>query len=64
MGCSSRPCFALFNRDPLRVPIEDLNALVRRHLISVISRNPTRAVAQLESDVSELIIAGMMTLNS
>ena len=37
---------------------------VRRHLISVISRNPTRAVAQLEADVSELIIAGTVTLNS
>lgn len=54
----------LFNRDPLRVPIEDLNALVRKHLISVISRNPSRAIVQLEADVSELITAGMLTLNS
>ncbi|KAG8823660.1 hypothetical protein FRC19_003370 [Serendipita sp. 401] len=54
----------LFNRDPLRIPIEDLNALVRKQIVAVISRNPSKAVAQLEADVSELITAGMVTLNS
>ena len=54
----------LFNRDPLRIPIEDLNQLVKKHMNIVLSRNPSRAIAQLESDVSELLMAGMVTLNS
>ena len=54
----------LFNRDPLKVPIEDLNNLVRKHMTSAIARNPGKAVSQLENDVSELITAGMVTLNS
>jgi hypothetical protein len=54
----------LFNRDPLRIPIEDLNQLVRKHMGGVIARNPSRAVSILEGDVGELITAGMLTLNS
>jgi hypothetical protein len=54
----------LFNRDPLRIPIEDLNHLVKKHMNIVLSRNPSKAIAQLESDVSELLMAGMVTLNS
>lgn len=54
----------LFNRDPLRIPIEDLNQLVKKHLSVVLSRNPSKAITQLESDVSELLMAGMVTLNS
>jgi hypothetical protein len=56
----------LFNRDPLRFPIEDLNSLVRRHMLAVISRNPNKnkAVEKLEGDVQELIMGGMVTLNS
>ena len=54
----------LFNRDPLRIPIEDLNQLVKKHLNVVLSRNPSKAITQLESDVSELLMAGMVTLNS
>jgi hypothetical protein len=54
----------LFNRDPLRIPIEDLNQLVKKHMNVVLSRNPSKAIAQLESDVSELLMAGMVTLNS
>lgn len=54
----------LFNREPLRVPIEDLNALVKKHMAAVVARNPGKAISQLESDVSDLIFAGMLTLNS
>jgi hypothetical protein len=54
----------LFNRDPLKIPIEDLNSLVKKHMVTVVGRNPRKAVSQLESDVSELITAGMVTLNS
>jgi hypothetical protein len=54
----------LFNREPLRVPIEDLNALVRRHIRAVLSRHPGKVVAQLEADLTELITTGMVTLNS
>lgn len=42
---------------------EELNALVRAHILVVTSR-PQRALATLEHDVSELINAGMVTLNS
>lgn len=54
----------LFNREPLRIPIEDLNSLVKKHMVAVISRNPGKAVAQLEADLTEFITAGMVTLNS
>jgi HbrB-like len=48
------------------MPIEDLNSLVRRHMVAVISRNPNKnkAIEKLEGDVEELIMGGMVTLNS
>ncbi|KAI0644373.1 HbrB-like-domain-containing protein [Trametes meyenii] len=54
----------LFNDEPLRVPIEDLNQLVKRHIQTVVSAAPGKAVATLEHDTYELIAAGMVTLNS
>jgi hypothetical protein len=42
---------------------EDLNQLVKRHIQSVVSNSPARAVATLESETSELIGSGMDTLN-
>ncbi|EIW62463.1 HbrB-domain-containing protein [Trametes versicolor FP-101664 SS1] len=54
----------LFNEEPLRVPIEDLNQLVRRHISTVVSAAPGKAVATLEHDTRDLISAGMVTLNS
>ncbi|KAI0373563.1 HbrB-domain-containing protein [Pilatotrama ljubarskyi] len=54
----------LFNEEPLRVPIEDLNHLVKRHIQIVVSAAPGKAVATLEHDTYELISAGMVTLNS
>ncbi|KAG9123498.1 hypothetical protein FRC07_014869 [Ceratobasidium sp. 392] len=53
----------LFNSENLKVPIEDLNNLVRQHIQTVISRAPSRALAALEQDVRELVNTGMMTLN-
>ncbi|KAI0958325.1 hypothetical protein AcV7_004176 [Taiwanofungus camphoratus] len=54
----------LFNGEPLRVPIEDLNQLVRRHIQMVVSSAPSKALATLEHDASELIASGMVTLNA
>ncbi|KAF8170203.1 HbrB-like-domain-containing protein [Mycena galopus ATCC 62051] len=54
----------LFNREPLRIPIEDLNGLVKRHIQAVVSSSPSRAVSTLEHDAAELIGSGMITLNS
>ncbi|KAG1812422.1 HbrB-like-domain-containing protein [Suillus subaureus] len=45
----------LFNEEPLRVPIEDLNALLCL---------PSKTLATLETDARELIAAGMVTLNA
>ncbi|KAI0259675.1 HbrB-like-domain-containing protein [Gloeopeniophorella convolvens] len=53
----------LFNGEPLRIPIEDLNTLVKRHIQSVVSNSPAKAIATLESEASELIGSGMDTLN-
>ncbi|KAF9007987.1 HbrB-like-domain-containing protein [Cyathus striatus] len=54
----------LFNGEPLRIPIEDLNVLVKRHIQAVVSASPSKALATLESDTSELIGKGMVTLNA
>ncbi|KAH9928056.1 HbrB-like-domain-containing protein [Amylocystis lapponica] len=54
----------LFNGEPLRVPIEDLNQLVKRHIQTVVSLSPSKALASLEHDASELIASGMVTLNA
>jgi hypothetical protein len=40
-----------------------LNQLVKRHIQSVVSNSPARAIATLESETSELIGSGMDTLN-
>ncbi|KDR75396.1 hypothetical protein GALMADRAFT_249446 [Galerina marginata CBS 339.88] len=54
----------LFNGEPLSKPIEDLNVLVKRHIQLVVSSSPSRAIATLENDASELIASGMVTLNA
>ncbi|KAJ7502771.1 HbrB-like-domain-containing protein [Mycena galericulata] len=54
----------LFNGEPLRIPIEDLNVLVKRHISSVVPSSPSKAIATLEHDAAELIAAGMVTLNA
>ncbi|KAF8135589.1 HbrB-like-domain-containing protein [Boletus edulis] len=54
----------LFNEEPLRVPIEDLNNLVKRHIQTVLAASPSRALTTLATDARELIGAGMVTINS
>ncbi|KAF7321508.1 hypothetical protein MKEN_00671600 [Mycena kentingensis (nom. inval.)] len=54
----------LFNGEHLRVPIEDLNTLVKRHISSVVSSSPSKAIATLEHDAAELIASGMVNLTS
>ncbi|KAG6862302.1 hypothetical protein C0995_016000 [Termitomyces sp. Mi166 len=54
----------LFNGEPLRIPIEDLNLLVNRHIQSVVSSSPSKALSTLENDASDLIASGMVTLNA
>ncbi|KIY44556.1 HbrB-like protein, partial [Fistulina hepatica ATCC 64428] len=54
----------LFNGEPLRIPIEDLNVLVKRHIQAVVSAAPQKALATLDNDAAELIASGMVTLNS
>ncbi|KAJ7599358.1 HbrB-like-domain-containing protein [Mycena floridula] len=54
----------LFNGEPLRIAIEDLNILVKRHISSTISSSPGKAVQNLENDAAELIASGMVTLNA
>ncbi|KAJ3716531.1 HbrB-like-domain-containing protein [Lentinula raphanica] len=46
----------LFNGEPLRVPI--------RHISSVVSAAPSKALSTLENDTSELLSSGMVTLNA
>ena len=43
---------------------EDLNALVKRHIQTVVTSMPNRALNKLESDAADLIAAGMVTLNA
>lgn len=43
---------------------EDLNALVKRHIQTVVTSMPSRALNKLESDAADLIAAGMVTLNA
>jgi hypothetical protein len=43
---------------------EDLNVLVKRHIQSVVSASPSRALATLENDAAELIAQGMVTVNA
>ncbi|KAK0498408.1 HbrB-like-domain-containing protein [Armillaria luteobubalina] len=53
----------LFNGEPLRIPIENLNMLVKAHIATAAS-SPSKALATLEHDTSELIGSGMRTLNA
>ena len=43
---------------------EDLNALVRRHIQTVLAVSPSKTLSTLETDARELIAAGMVTLNA
>jgi hypothetical protein len=43
---------------------EDLNILVKRHIQTVVSQSYSKALSTLESDASDLIAAGMVTLNA
>ncbi|KAJ1304331.1 hypothetical protein OPQ81_005490 [Rhizoctonia solani] len=54
----------LFNSENLKLPIEELNTLVKQHIQAVISRAPSRALAALEQDVKDLVNMGMITLNA
>ncbi|PPQ64995.1 hypothetical protein CVT26_015704 [Gymnopilus dilepis] len=55
----------LFNGEPLRIPMQVCPIFhVKRHIQSAVSSAPSRAIAQLETDASELIAAGMVTLNA
>lgn len=54
----------MFNGEPLRIPIEDLNALVKSHLQTVVSKSPSRAISTLENDMIDLLSTGMITLNA
>ena len=47
--------FPLFNRDPLRIPIEYPGHLVTKKSRVVLSRSPTKAITQLESDIGERV---------
>jgi len=42
---------------------EDLNVLVKKHVSSVVSSSPSKALSTLEFDAKELIASGMVTLN-
>ncbi|CUA75405.1 hypothetical protein RSOLAG22IIIB_05877 [Rhizoctonia solani] len=54
----------LFNSENLKLPIEELNGLVRQHIQAALSRGPNRALAMLEQDVKDLVNMGMITLNA
>ncbi|KAJ3539267.1 hypothetical protein NMY22_g4814 [Coprinellus aureogranulatus] len=54
----------LFNGEGLKITIEDLNTLVKKHISTVVSSSPSRALVNLENDASELIASGMTTLNA
>ena len=40
-----------------------MNTLVKRHIQSIVSNSPPKAIATLEAETSELIGSGMDTLN-
>lgn len=43
---------------------EDLNLLVKRHISSIVSSMPSKALSTLENDTVELLSSGMVTLNA
>ncbi|KAI0093316.1 HbrB-like-domain-containing protein [Irpex rosettiformis] len=54
----------LFNGEPLKVPIEELNTLVKHHIQVVVSSTPSKALGSLEHDAAEIIQNGMVTLSA
>ncbi|KAI0700903.1 HbrB-like-domain-containing protein [Cytidiella melzeri] len=54
----------LFNGEALKVPIEELNTLVKHHIKIVVSSTPSKAFASLEHDATEMILNGMVTLSA
>jgi len=54
----------LFNGEPLRVPVEDVNILVKRHIQNVVASAPQKALTTLEHEATELISSGMLTLSA
>jgi hypothetical protein len=43
---------------------EDLNTLVKRHINTIVSSSPSKALATLDGEVAELISLGMVTLKA
>ena len=41
-----------------------MNVLVKKHIQIILSQSPSKALTTLENDASELIAAGMVTLNA
>ncbi|KAF8320891.1 HbrB-like protein, partial [Clavulina sp. PMI_390] len=54
----------LFNGEPLRAPIEELNQKVREHMQATIGRSPSKALATLKSDFTDLVATGMLNLDA
>ncbi|KIJ49338.1 hypothetical protein M422DRAFT_27698 [Sphaerobolus stellatus SS14] len=52
----------LFNGEQLRMPIEELNHYVKKHITTVVARSPSRALATLEQDITALLKRGMVTM--
>jgi hypothetical protein len=59
-SCSYLPFSSAFDQSCS----EDLNVLVKRHIQTVVSAAPSRALATLENDAAELIAQGMVTVNA
>ena len=51
-------------RDLTVLVSEDLNQYVKRHIQSIVSSAPSKALWMLEKDATELIANGMVTLNA
>ncbi|PWZ02289.1 hypothetical protein BCV70DRAFT_156846 [Testicularia cyperi] len=54
----------LFNGEPLRSSIEELNESVTAHVRRTVERSPARAIESLTSDLISLTSSGTLTLNS
>lgn len=63
VSCRSAPT-AQCLKCPFYFYSEDLNLLVRRHIEGVVARGPARTISTLETDATELINTGMITLNA
>ena len=67
LSIASVAVLPLFGGSPLSSPLEDLNALVRTHIQSTLTRlgnNSSRAIDALTADLRELIGNGMLTLGA